>query len=131
MERHRLLYGGLTLALAGLVTVVIALAPAGDPGVLPEPLERVFPSPGDAVVRQAAVEVELPVGYHLEMAVDGRAVPPFEIEVTPSTGLWRWQPAPGGSIEQWSPGEHTVTIAWDRTTGRPDPGTFTWVFRVH
>jgi hypothetical protein len=130
MERHRLVYAGLALALAALVAVVVALAPHGERPSLPEPLESVFPLPGDSVVRQTAIEVDLPVGYTLDLIVDGRAVPGIEIAVTPSTGVWRWQPAPGTSSEQWSPGEHTITIRWERTTGRPDPGEFTWTFRV-
>ncbi len=130
MERHRLLYAGLGLALAALVALVIALGPEGERASFPDPLERVFPLPGDTVVRQTAIEVELPVGYTLDLVVDGRPIPAVEMSVTPSTGVWRWQPAPGASAEQWSPGDHTVTIRWDRATGRPDPGEFTWEFRV-
>jgi hypothetical protein len=130
MDRHRLVYAGLGLALAALIASVIALAPSGERTALPEPLEGVFPLPGDVVVRQTAIEVDLPVGYTLDLVVDGRLVPAVEVAVTPSTGVWRWQPAPGSTTEQWSPGEHTVSIRWERTSGRPDPGEFTWVFRV-
>lgn len=131
MTRHRLLYAALGAAFVALVALAVALAPSGGRIELPEPLEGVFPPPGDSVVRQTFVEVDLPAGYTLELVVDGRSVPPFEIASVPSTGEWRWQPAPGGSVEEWTPGEHTVTIVWDRSVGRPDPGEFTWVFRVH
>lgn len=130
MERHHLVYAGLGLALVTLVAITVVVAPSGEEPALPDPLEAVFPSPGDSVVRQTAIEVELPVEYRLEMTVDGRAIPSSEIGVVTSTGRWRWQPAPGASIEQWSPGEHTVTVRWDRAAGRPDPGQYTWRFRV-
>jgi len=131
MDRYRLVYLGFGLALAGLVALVIAFYPDGEGGGLPEPLEGVFPRPGDAVVRQTAVEVDLPVGYDLDLYVDGRPIPDVELGVTASTGEWIWQPAPGRSIEQWSGGEHTVTVTWDRVEGgRPDPGEFEWSFRV-
>ncbi len=130
MPRHRLVYTGLTLALAALVAAVVWLMPAGEESGLPEPLESVFPEPGDAVVRQTVVEVDLPVGYVIELWVDGDPVPPFEIGVTESTGRWVWQPGPGRSVEQWSAGGHTVRITWDRPLGRPDPGEFEWSFRI-
>jgi hypothetical protein len=129
--RSRLPYLAFGLALAALAAVVVLAYPEGREAVLPDPLEEVFPLPGDAVVRQTAVEVELPVGYSLEIFVDGRPVPATEIGHTPSTGVWIWQPAPGGSIEQWTAGEHTVRISWDRVAGgRPDPGEYEWSFRV-
>jgi hypothetical protein len=129
--RYRLLYGGFGLALAALAALVVVFYPEGEEARLPDPLEEVFPRPGDAVVRQTAVEVELPVGYDLDLYVDGRRIPDREIGFTPSTGEWIWQPTPGGSIEEWGGGEHTVLITWDRVAGgRPDPGEYEWSFRV-
>lgn len=130
MSRHRLVYVGLTLGLAVLAVAVAWLMPAGEESGLPEPLEGVFPEPGDAVVRQTVVEVDLPVGYEIELWVDGDPVPVFEIGGTESTGKWVWQPGPGRSMEQWSGGEHTVRVRWDRPVGRPDQGEFEWSFRV-
>jgi len=126
-----MMYSGLALLLAALVGFVVVLYPEGENSALPEPLEDVFPRPGDVVVRQTAVEVDLPVGYDLDLYVDGQKVPELELGNTPSTGRWIWQPAPGGSIEEWGPGDHTVLITWDRVAGgRPDPGEFEWSFRV-
>ena len=52
------------------------------------------------------------------------------------SGFWdvsgTWSPAQvpaAGDFVTIAAG-HTVTIRWDRTTGRPDPGEFTWMFRV-
>jgi hypothetical protein len=123
-------YTGLALALVALVAVVVAVFPSGEATELPEPLESVFPSPGDIVVRQTAVEVDLPVGYTLDLEVDGVRIPPVSIGFTEPTGQYVWQPAPGSIIEEWAGGEHTVSIVWDRTFGRPDPGEFTWSFTV-
>ena len=127
---YRLVYAGLGLALVALVAVVVAIFPTGDEATLPDPLEGVFPSPGDIVVRQTAVEVDLPVGYSLDLEVDGIRIPPVLIGFTEPTGQYVWQPAPGTLIEQWEGGEHTVRIVWDRTFGRPDPGEFEWSFTV-
>lgn len=131
VSRHRLAYVLLGTALAAVLAAAVLLAPSGEAPTLPEPLESVFPLPGDTVVRQTAVEVDLPVGYGLELYVDGKPVPQTEIGVTPSTGLWVWQPGPGRSIVTWEGGDHTVVAAWDRVAGgRPDPGEYEWTFRV-
>ena len=112
-RRFAIVIATLTAAFAAVVGAVILLSPEGDPPPLPDPLESVFPLPGDAVVRQTAIEVDLPIGYRLEIEVDGVWIPPHEI----------------GYI--WEPGDHTVTIRWDTVEGtRPDPGEFTWTFRV-
>lgn len=129
--RYRRLLIGLGTALVVLVGVVWIANPSGTETSLPEPVERVFPPPGDTVVRQTAVEVDLPIGYRVDIVVDGRPVPPAEIAFTEPLGQFRWQPGPGKLLEQWTPGEHTIEISWDRIAGgRPDPGSFTWTFRV-
>lgn len=127
---YRLVYTGLGLALIALIALVVALYPTGSEATLPETIESLFPPPGDIVVRQTAVEVDLPVGYTMELIVDGDPVPPIEIGLTESTGVHIWQPAPGKSVEQWAGGDHTVLVVWDRSFGRPDPGEFEWTFTV-
>ncbi len=131
MPRHQRIYLTLAAALAAVLVAAVLLAPTGGETVVPAPLESVFPLPGDTVVRQTVVEIDLPVGYSFDLYVDGRWIPPDEIGFTPSTGVARWQPSPGGSIEVWEGGEHTIRVVWDRTEGgRPDPGEYEWTFRA-
>lgn len=121
----------MAVALAALVVAVWAVAPSGDEVELPRPLEAVFPLPGDTVVRQTAVEVDLPVGYTLEMSIDGITISSAEIAFTAGTGRYQWQPGPGRLFEVWEGGEHTITAQWNRTSGGPpDAGEFEWTFRV-
>ncbi len=116
----------------GVVALLVRLAdPSGEPAHLPDPIEAVFPLPGDTVVRQTAIEIDLPVGYALDLEVDGIEIPEAELGHTEATGVFLWQPGPTATIQTWGGGEHTVTIRWDRVAGgRPDPGEFTWRFRV-
>lgn len=132
VTRHRTVYAALVAALAAVVILVVLLSPSGEVRPkLPDPLESVLPAPGDAVVRQTAIEIDLPVGYRIDLYVDGEAVPTDEIGFTESTGRWTWQPGPGRSTERWEAGEHVVRIVWDRVAGgRPDPGEYEWAFRV-
>lgn len=130
-RRFRLVIVLLTAALVAVVGLAVVLAPDGDEPNLPGPLEAVFPLPGDAVVRQTAIQIDLPIGYAVEIEVDGIWIPPHEIGFTEATGEYRWQPVPGSVVEFWEPGDHTVTIRWERVAGgRPDHGEFTWTFRV-
>ncbi|MBU1226031.1 MAG: hypothetical protein KJ698_02290 [Actinobacteria bacterium] len=131
MPRHRMIYLTLAAALTAVVAAAVVLAPSGEETSVPAPLESIFPAPGDTVVRQTIIEIDLPVGYSIDLYIDGVWVPTDEIGFTPSTGVFRWQPSPGASLDVWAGGEHTVRVVWDRTAGgRPDPGEYEWAFRV-
>ena len=121
---------GLGSALAALVIVVWFTNPSGHGTALPAPLESVFPRPGDAVLGQTSIEVDLPPGYVVDLVVDGLPVSPAEIDSVYTVGTFRWEPGAGRVVETWTPGTHTVEVSWDRVTGRPDPGAFSWTFRV-
>lgn len=128
---YRRLLIGLAVAFAALITAVVLIDTDGDPATMPEPLQSVFPLPNDVVARQTGIEVDLPIGYELTLSIDGIHIPPDEITVLEGVGRHRWRPAPGRTIEQWEPGSHLIEITWDRVAGgRPDPGGFSWTFRV-
>jgi len=114
-----------------LVAFVWLLNPSGEAVSLPSPIESVFPLPGDTVVLQTAIEVDLPIGYELELEVDGVIIPRVEIGHTAATGRFIWQPGPAKLFEAWEGGDHSITIRWNRTAGGgPDQGTYSWRFRV-
>ncbi len=130
-RRYRQITLGAVASLIALIASVWAVNPRGEDAPLPAPVESVFPLPGDTVVRQTALEIDLPVGYSLDLNVDGVTIPQAEIGSTPSTGRYIWQPGPFKLFETWGTGDHTITIRWDRVSGGgPDPGEFTWKFRV-
>jgi hypothetical protein len=128
---YRLIYAGLGLVAIAAVALAIAFGGGGESTVLPEVVEAVIPSPGDAALGQAIVEVDLQPGFVAQIFIDGFPVPASEVAFVEATGLHRWQPAPDSLIfDRWSPGEHEVRIVWDRIAGLPQPGEFTWTFRV-
>jgi len=128
---YRLIYTGLGFLVVAIIALGVAFAPSGTPTPLPAPLEDVFPRPGDAVIRQTQIEVDLAVGYEAALEVDGYPIPPTEIFFDPSTGLLRWGPSPTGVVyTDWSPGTHSVTVRWTRTVDVPETGEHTWEFRV-
>ncbi|MDP8958023.1 MAG: hypothetical protein M3N51_02215 [Actinomycetota bacterium] len=129
--KYRLIYVGLALGLVAVVAIGLAFgSPEGRDIGLPEPVEGVSPLPGETVLRQARLEIDMPVGYRVEIFVDGQRIPESEVDHVEATGLHSWSPGPGRLFTLWTPGEHSVRITWDSTSGLPDPGEFHWSFRV-
>lgn len=120
----------LAASLVALIGAVVWFFPSGNEARLPAPLESVSPTPGDVVASQTEIVIELPPGYTAALVVDGRPVPSEEVVAVTATGTFRWRPGPGSVIGDWDPGEHTVEVSWDRSSGVPDPGAYAWTFRV-
>ena len=98
---------------------------------LPDVLESLSPMPGTQIPKQTVLEIDLHVGYTIDLFVDGYRISSNEIEFIEGTGVYKWRPGPGRSFESWSPGKHTVRIMWDTTVGLPDIGEFTWEFSTY
>ena len=128
--RYRVILSILGLLLGALVVGAVILAPSGDVTQLPDPVERYSPADGAIVQRQTAVEIYLAPGYELTLEVDGLPIPLSEMDVTEQTGRYIFRPEPWKSIPEWLPGFHVVEIAFDRTSGLPDPGKLRWSFRT-
>ncbi len=128
---YRLIYLGLGALAVAVVLLGVVFGRGGEPVALPDPVEQVSPSPGDSVLRQAVIEVDMKIGYDLAVFVDGFRVPDTEIVFIEGTGVYRWAPSPAGLyLTEWTPGTHDVRIEWNTITGLPDVGSFEWSFRV-
>lgn len=126
---YRLIYLGLGLIAVAAILLGVVFSPEGESLDLPGPLESVSPLPGDLVPPQAAIEIDLDVGYEAQIWVDGWPV--ADASFVEATGVYRWAPSAGSpTLQEWTPGEHTVRVVWNTYTGLPDTGEFTWTFRV-
>lgn len=126
---YRLIYIGLGLVAVAAIALGLAFSPEGETIALPEPIEAISPEPGSLVPPQTAVEIDLEVGYAAEITIDGWPI--ADATFVEATGVYRWAPSPTHpTIDEWTPGEHTVNIVWDTYTGLPDTGSFEWTFRV-
>jgi hypothetical protein len=130
VNRYRITFTLLGLALAAVAVGVVVLAPEGGPSEVPPIVESYSPADGSTVLRQINVEINLPVDYQVVMVVDGVTIPTSEIKETPETGRFSWEPSETTIIPEWSVGYHTVWVRWDRANGPPDPGEWSWTFRV-
>lgn len=128
---YRLLYVGLGLIAVAAIALAVAFGGGGQAVELPEVVESLGPLPGESALSQAALEVDLQSGFLAQIYIDGFPIPGSEVTFVEATGVHRWQPAPNSLVfDRWSPGEHVVRIVWDRLAGLPQPGEFSWTFRV-
>jgi hypothetical protein len=127
---YRLILLLLGLALIAVVIGAVLFAPAGDDAGYPPALERVEPIDGSLMFGQPRVVVDLEGGYRAQLTIDDVVVPEDQVSWTEATGLHVFEPGPGKVVEVWPPGFHVVSARWDRVRGLPDPGMFTWSFRV-
>lgn len=129
-NRYRLIFALLGVGLAAVVIGAIVFAPRGSELALPAQVDAISPENGEIVLRQTQLEIDLAVGYRLELFVDGVRIPEDEIEFTEPTGRYVWRPNTSTASGEWAPGIHAVVAQWDREVGLPDPGELRWSFRV-
>jgi len=122
----------LLLGLAAVLVVVMGFV-FGSPDTgrepLPRTLEKISPQPGSQVPLQTPVEVDVPVGYRVDIYIDGFRVPDSEVRFVEGTGVHSWAPTRSSTI-LWTPGPHTVLVSWRKLSGLPDVGRYSWEFRV-
>jgi hypothetical protein len=149
---------GISFGIAvGLLLIVLGLASATsqrDRVNLPDELESVAPGNGDRVLRQSRIVVDLVTGYEGVLIVDGIELPvarldelsgvggaqpaPGEQVILPPVAVYdpgnatlSFQPTPGSIIEEFTQGEHRVTVLfWKITEGRQAARQYSWSFSV-
>ena len=126
---YRLIYIGLGLIGLAAIALGVVFSTSGEAIDLPAALESISPEPGDLVPPQTILEIDLQVGYAADILVDGWPI--ADATFVEATGVYRWAPSPSSpTIQEWTPGEHTVLVTWDTYTGLPNPGSYQWSFRV-
>ena len=70
MNRYRISYTLLGLALAVVAIGAIVFAPSGELTDVPEVLESYSPENESTVLRQIEVEIDLPVSYEIVLVID-------------------------------------------------------------
>ncbi len=139
------------LGLVAVTSIVIgfAVARTGDAAIqINDPaVERVVPKPGDLVLRQSEVGIDLASGYRGVLVIDGMEIPTVDVTPTdpgagpkapsldaqfdPAVNTVFFTPRKGAPIEEFAPGEHTVTaIFWKMTETRQQARSVLWRFKV-
>ena len=124
-----MIYIGLGLVVVAAIAFGFAFSTEGEPVVLPAPIESVSPLPGDLVPPQSFIEIDMKVGYRADIYVDDW--PMADTTFVEGTGVYRWAPSPSNpTVNEWTPGQHTIRVVWDTIDGLADPGEYEWTFRV-
>jgi len=132
VTRYRTIYVGLGLALIAVIAFGVAFGSPDRPGVgRPDQIEAISPEPGETVIRQTRIEVDVPAGYGIELYLDGLLIPEDELFFVEGTGVYSWQPGPDRILTELAPGEHRVLVRWRTLSGLPDVGEYSWTFRAY
>jgi hypothetical protein len=122
---------------------------------IPAVIEEMSPGPGDQVVQQAQVSVDLVEGYEASLEIDGIALettrldelsaegnksvePGAQVEIPPTAiydpgnYIISFTPQEGAPIEVFSQGIHTATVTyWKILDGKEKARSFTWEFEAN
>jgi hypothetical protein len=141
----------LTLVLAAGLFLIVAGFRAGQTGdadtrITDPAIEKLIPSPGDLVLRQGEVGIDLAPGFAGQLAIDGKSIATHEVgesqtptafdtnldaRFDPGNGTVLFTPRAGAPIEAFSPGKHTIVVTyWRVTEGKEQAKTFSWQFSV-
>lgn len=127
---YRIVYTLLAVAFIGIVAASILFIPSGDPTELPAAVERYSPGDGDMVTNPVKVILDLAGNYEAQFVIDGITIPEDEVVSIVETGRHQFEPGEGKTIEQWTPGDHTVVATYIGGPNRIDVGTVVWTFRI-
>lgn len=105
--------------------------PDGSPPPRPRAVESVFPEGGALNLRQVQVVADLAPGYEGTLRIDGKEVPPDDIQFEPALYQVRLTPQPDSDFRTFEPGRHcAMVVYWP--IGRPqEVGSYRWCFELH
>jgi hypothetical protein len=142
---------GASLLIAGALALIIygfASAETGDQAVeINDPaIERVIPSRGSLVLRQAQVGADLASGYRGVLVIDGNELPTEDVQTAganpsagpitgaqfdPALNTVLYLPREGAVLPEFAPGDHHITVVyWKMDETRDQARQFDWTFKV-
>ena len=103
-----------------------------QPALRDQAVRHVEPAPGDRVLRQSEVAVDLAAGYAGVLSIDKHRIPEDQLDRIGGLNRVSFTPGEGKDIKTLAPGRHEASVElWD-TTIRDAPHRFyTWSFVTH
>lgn len=117
------------LIAGGLVIFVVGFASGGKsrPDGLPAAVVSFAPGPGDRVLRQTPIQVELAPIYTGVLIIDGQEVA-LKFDQA-QKNILTFQAGKGTEIEEFAPGTHSVRVEyWKLTETRDEAQSYFWEF---
>jgi hypothetical protein len=120
----------LGLAFAGFFYAFTRPTDSQQPPFRDVAVKHIEPTPGELVLRQTEIFVEVAAGYDAELFVDDLNIPRDQVR---RTGM-RYSFTPGEEkvIEELAPGRRCVKVElWDTTVEGSPHRNYGWCFEVH
>jgi hypothetical protein len=122
----------LGVAFAGLFYAFTRPTDKQQPAVRDTAVRHVEPAPGDRVLRQVEVAIDLDPTYTGILKIDGHRIPEDQLARIAGLNRVSFTPAPDKDIKKFSPGRHCATSEFWQVTIPDAPHRFyTWCFEVH
>ena len=103
-----------------------------QPALRDTAVKRVLPAPGDLVLRQSEIRVELETGYTGVLSIDEQRIPEDQTDRIEGAYWVSFTPAEGKDIEELAPGRRCASIElWDTTIPDAPHRHYGWCFEVH
>jgi hypothetical protein len=125
------------LLAASVVGLVYAFqssqSPEDKPVLRDSRVEKVFPPPGDAILKQDTIYAEIEVPYTGVLRIDGVEILPPQLETIQVGAATRlaYTPRPGTVTGYLSAGPHRAAVVfWRPDQGRARASEYSWEFRV-
>jgi len=136
--RYRLLLVLLVVAALAVLYVGVRATDTGsdDPVAVsgrPDIVERLIPSEGDEVIRQAELGIDLGPGYEGALTINGMPIPTDELRLVPEQNQVFFRPGDGKAVERLQAGPNCATAqVWRSSQGRgtAEDRSFTWCFEA-
>ena len=127
-----------------VISLLLAIAGAGffyaftrptdnqQPALRDPAVKRVTPPPGDRVLRQSEIRIELAAGYTAVLSVDRRRIPEDQTDKVDGAYWYSFTPGEGKEFKELSPGRHGAAAElWDTTVPDATHRNYSWCFEVH
>lgn len=122
---------GLVAASAVFATAIIVYAGNSGGTDLPVAIQSVAPEPGDNVLSQADIVVDLAVGYTAELEVNGFAIPEEQLFRVEGLNQVTFKPGPNQILERLRADQNCVQVRyWLIAAGSDDSNLYTWCFEA-
>jgi hypothetical protein len=126
----------LTAAIGGLVLAYMGLSESDSDGIVrsggtSDFVEELLPAEGSQVVQQTPIGIDLASGWEGTLVVDGREIPPDQLNRRPALNRIEFTPGEGKVLASLPGGRVCVTaIVWETRAGRSGARNVNWCFDV-
>jgi hypothetical protein len=119
-------------ALFGLLYAFTRPTDNQQPALKDQAVRHVEPAPGDRVLRQTEIAVDLLPDYTGVLKLDGNRIPEDQLDRIAGLNRIAFTPGEAKDIKKLSAGRHCATVElWQVTVPDAAHRTYTWCFEVH